>query len=620
MTRPDFNSGPHSHYNWHTGKPCRCSWGRPDLLKHGVSASALDQALINHDLRVAATWDEMKGWKKLQSPEAQGLMQHLERGSYVAPFTEKWMPWLLNQVRQQNVAFDPETYPHGNPHALQYQVQGAAPWPLPATRWHHMADWFNSGHPTRQAIDPNKASIQDVHEGVSAWDADMEARQKEMDANARANDGKVVHQLDNGWTIRQLQKADEAKREGEAMGHCVGGYGSQIENGETLVYSLRDPKGHPHVTFGIDPLNFEDEQGRPVDGDSPAGLDLYPRPHGGTAYNIEGTGNTEPKPEYKDMIKNWMETFPPEDRPEGESDEYGYGDGAMTWRDLEGLGKPDGSGFDAYGMKAPEDSLRYKDILDSMVEDSVGNYNEQYRGDPNLLYGHALARKEIPKLGDAIEELRDEQQQSFDDWRDQNYEHQMHPYPQDDDFDNTPEGQAAYDEAEKAHYEEENEWASQHAGMNLSNDMYGLMNKHWDPKAGEYGGWSNEVEPERVGRTAASKPIYYRWVFTPSGVELSHNDDEHPANLQYHQDLGSEVNEQNMVHGYAYRIHNGWRLTDWEHKPIEDPYVQKSVVDAINNEEGIRAAAVEPQPAWEPDQLDYDRLHYGRPLPLLLED
>jgi hypothetical protein len=55
------------------------------------------------------------------------------------------------------------------------------------------------------------------------------------------------------------------KYEGDAMGHCVGGYCSDVEAGSTKIYSLRDAKGEPHVTIEVRPgnhhLGFEYPQG-----------------------------------------------------------------------------------------------------------------------------------------------------------------------------------------------------------------------------------------------------------------------------------------------------------------------------------------------------------------------
>lgn len=46
--------------------------------------------------------------------------------------------------------------------------------------------------------------------------------------------------------------------EGDAMGHCVGGYCDDVLNRGTRIYSLRDAKGNPHVTIEVRPNNNRD--------------------------------------------------------------------------------------------------------------------------------------------------------------------------------------------------------------------------------------------------------------------------------------------------------------------------------------------------------------------------
>lgn len=82
-------------------------------------------------------------------------------------------------------------------------------------------------------------------------------------------------------------------------------------------------------------------------------------------------------------------------------------------------------------------------------------------------------------------------------------------------------------------------------------------------------------------RTAA--PLYYRWAFDPftGQVNLGHNEDGLPSEIEYHQDLAPGPKS---VHGYAYPIGGGWRLTDWEHKPVADPYVFASVMRSLKSQ------------------------------------
>jgi len=46
---------------------------------------------------------------------------------------------------------------------------------------------------------------------------------------------------------------DALKYEGDTMGHCVGGYCDDVASGASRIFSLRDKKGHPHVTIETKP-------------------------------------------------------------------------------------------------------------------------------------------------------------------------------------------------------------------------------------------------------------------------------------------------------------------------------------------------------------------------------
>ena len=60
--------------------------------------------------------------------------------------------------------------------------------------------------------------------------------------------------------------SEALKQEGDAMGHCVGGYCDEVANGRSNIYSLRDAKGMPHVTIETAPGQLEDLRSRvPLD-------------------------------------------------------------------------------------------------------------------------------------------------------------------------------------------------------------------------------------------------------------------------------------------------------------------------------------------------------------------
>lgn len=64
-------------------------------------------------------------------------------------------------------------------------------------------------------------------------------------------------QFDEGGNIIGYDDLAAAlKNEGDAMGHCVGGYCSDVVSGDSSIYTLRDAKGEPHVTIETSPANF----------------------------------------------------------------------------------------------------------------------------------------------------------------------------------------------------------------------------------------------------------------------------------------------------------------------------------------------------------------------------
>lgn len=81
-----------------------------------------------------------------------------------------------------------------------------------------------------------------------------------------------------------------------------------------------------------------------------------------------------------------------------------------------------------------------------------------------------------------------------------------------------------------------------------------------------------------------SGPVYWLWVFNPvNGVTLAKNNQDAPrADTITHSDLAEEVDHPDRLHGYAYPIRGGYRLTDWDHRPVGDPFIVKSVLAAIN--------------------------------------
>lgn len=79
-------------------------------------------------------------------------------------------------------------------------------------------------------------------------------------------------------------------------------------------------------------------------------------------------------------------------------------------------------------------------------------------------------------------------------------------------------------------------------------------------------------------------PDEWLWVFDPQEdlVHLEHNENRHPADHITHKHLAEKVVHPDRVHGYAYKIPGGWRITDWDHRPVEDRHVRKLVHRALD--------------------------------------
>jgi len=86
-------------------------------------------------------------------------------------------------------------------------------------------------------------------------------------------------------TMERAQLGGMLANEGNAMGHCVGGYCGDVAAGKSRIFSLRDAKGNPHVTIETTP-----------------GID----PFGGTIEQIKGNSNLKPNDEYLPAVQDFI--------------------------------------------------------------------------------------------------------------------------------------------------------------------------------------------------------------------------------------------------------------------------------------------------------------------------
>lgn len=64
--------------------------------------------------------------------------------------------------------------------------------------------------------------------------------------------GEIVQKFPDGWTLQKLITDKQLTDESERMRHCVKTYCQKVKDGTSIIFSLRDPKGLPHVTLEQD--------------------------------------------------------------------------------------------------------------------------------------------------------------------------------------------------------------------------------------------------------------------------------------------------------------------------------------------------------------------------------
>lgn len=101
---------------------------------------------------------------------------------------------------------------------------------------------------------------------------------------------------EQGYSWRQLKHEDEPTlqkwltQEGDAMGHCVGGYCPDVKSGASSIYSLRDAKGQPHVTIETRPFDTHNMTSVP------------------SIVQIKGKNNAAPKAEHLPFIQDFIKS------------------------------------------------------------------------------------------------------------------------------------------------------------------------------------------------------------------------------------------------------------------------------------------------------------------------
>lgn len=374
-------------YDVRTGRKLRTLEDVDPILLGAVEARwtgdpDLAQRLAHEDMReVVSTYKladkfndflmNPKARPDLQTPEAQDFLGKV-KNKYLNAKTDELMPWVTREWKKGRIRPHPSGMPglqyQGHPDYNYYDNDGNE------TNWHnlnegemdHWGDWYRSDHPSRKGKDIMQMKSPDMHQTIRDWDTDMRNR---ADSEAQSR-GDVLHHFDDGWNVQQLRTPRELTDEGDSMGHCVGSYAQQVQDGHSLVYSLRDHNNQPHATWEVTPKQWQDTEGKTYNGFEPDGIpaEAKPVPQGGTMEQIQGKGNEPPIPAYQARIKEYMEhAMPnPDERPKWDAQDYGEDS-------LDDLMDPEGqNGYVAYhpgdyGLATPDTTYDWPALLNRHI-------------------------------------------------------------------------------------------------------------------------------------------------------------------------------------------------------------------------------------------------------------
>jgi hypothetical protein len=206
---------------------------------------------------------------------------------------------------------------------------------------------------------------------------------------------KTVAPRKSGWHIKQLQDAEDLRAEGTMMGHCIGNdekYGNALEHGLIDAYSLRDPKGRPHLTW-----HYNSD---------------------GSLAELFGPNDDDPKPEYQAMLDEWGEQT---NRPTKRADAVGHQEeDPEEDRELPYANFPQAEDVSDYIQYHHPDG-RYQEVEHVDIEGREPGENTEYNWEEPEWTGvsadYADQYKHVYHAPEGQDPVRSRQQQEFHDRR-----------------------------------------------------------------------------------------------------------------------------------------------------------------------------------------------------------
>ncbi|KKM21212.1 hypothetical protein LCGC14_1637700, partial [marine sediment metagenome] len=263
-----------------------------------------------------------------------------------------------------------------------------------------------------------------------------------------------------GWTIQRVISENDLLSEGNRMNNCVGSYCDRVEEGNSIIYSLRDPQNHPHIT-----METESD---------------------GTIEQAQGNSNSEPDSEYKTMIKEWISsnknpgitkqfTDPVEEMIE--SYEWTI---ENLYDALSKVGKEDDYGFKYQFISDPtviaEDAIKEKESQSSNWRGEP-IYDGEIAGIPERLIDATLTIEDKKEMNKLLKRFQEYLWQLHEDLWEQSMDWDLGGYPQEENYETTEEYEEAVQEHEEYENEERSSWINKTIKGGFAHEGLEYLNK-----------------------------------------------------------------------------------------------------------------------------------------------
>ena len=467
----------------------------PDIVQYISSLDSNIGQILTNEFRKnpSLTLEQLQQLQQNRFPQKQQVDPYLPFEKKLAKNFELELPqfakWVLVSYRKLRRGLfwtdnnGNKIIPYGNESPLSDQE--STMYQNFSGKLREIADWYGSVRPDISLYSPQEAAI-----ASDEWHKMMAGQGEGVEYEPTKSESVVYGpKWENseweGWTIQKVIGRNDLIAEGNKMDHCVGSFCEGVERQNSSIYSLRDPKNNPHVTIEI------------------GGEKGYTP---GSIKQIQGKSNSDPKDEYKEMIKEWISTSGEKQGINKEintfefmEEQYAY-DSPSVLEITTAIEKILQGEKNEYGLKYIFDS-NMETVIDKLVTEGEAenkNYrrrDSEYYGDianspsyvVNLALMQDLALSYWPRHSEEYQAMREMSKQS--NWKNiqeveqwawetldelteefHSYETGLE-YPQEEGYEDSKEFEEAMKEFEEAESEIYDEWARSSVKGGFAKDL-----------------------------------------------------------------------------------------------------------------------------------------------------